>query len=83
MDEDCLKLTAYLAERRRTGDAFVSDVLLNLYERHRIAASIVLRCFPGSFGCPLGKLHRGGQETHVGLGSLAAKAAELTGPGAA
>jgi PII-like signaling protein len=49
VDEDCLKVTAYLAERRRTGDAFVSDVLLNLYERHRIATSIVLRGV-GGFG---------------------------------
>jgi PII-like signaling protein len=49
VDEDCLKLTAYLAERRRTGDGFVTDVLLNLYERHHIATSIVLRGV-GGFG---------------------------------
>lgn len=47
MDEDCLKLTAYLAERRRTGDAFVSDVLLGLYEQHSIASSVVLRGIAG------------------------------------
>lgn len=49
MEEDCLKLTAYLAERRRTGDGFVSDVLLGLYEQHRIASSVVLRGI-GGFG---------------------------------
>lgn len=49
MDEDCLKLTAYLAERRRTSDGFVSDVLLRLYEQHRIASSVVLRGI-GGFG---------------------------------
>jgi PII-like signaling protein len=49
MDEDCLKLSVYLAERRRTGDGFVSDVLLALYEQHRIASSVVLRGI-GGFG---------------------------------
>ncbi len=49
MDEDCLKLSVYLGERRRTGDGFVSDVLLNLYERHRIASSVALRGV-GGFG---------------------------------
>jgi PII-like signaling protein len=47
MDEDCLKLSVYVAERRRTGDGFVSDVLLNLYEQHRIASSVVLRGIGG------------------------------------
>lgn len=49
MDEDCLKLSVYLAERRRTRDGFVSDVLLHLYEQHRIASSVVLRGI-GGFG---------------------------------
>lgn len=49
MDEDCLKLSVYLAERRRTADGFVSDVLLGLYEQHRIASSVVLRGI-GGFG---------------------------------
>ena len=55
MDEDCLKLSTYLAERRRTDDGFVSDVLLGLYEQHRIASSIVLRGV-GGFGT--GRLYR-------------------------
>jgi PII-like signaling protein len=40
---DCLKLTSYFGERQRTGDAFVADALLELYGRHEIAASILLR----------------------------------------
>ncbi len=55
MDEDCLKLSTYLAERRRTDDGFVSDVLLGLYEQHRIASSIMLRGV-GGFGT--GRLYR-------------------------
>ncbi|OBH05753.1 hypothetical protein A5696_25045 [Mycobacterium sp. E2699] len=49
MDEDCLKLTTYLAERRRTDEGFVSDVLLRLYAQHRIACGVVLRGI-GGFG---------------------------------
>ncbi len=49
MDEDCLKLSVYLAERRRTRDGFVSDVLLGLYGQHGIASSVLLRGI-GGFG---------------------------------
>jgi PII-like signaling protein len=49
VDEDCLKLSTYMAERRRTREGFVSDVLLRLYEQHRIASSVVLRGI-GGFG---------------------------------
>lgn len=49
MDEDCLKLTAYLAERRRTDDRLVSNVLLSLYAEHRIACGVLLRGI-GGFG---------------------------------
>jgi PII-like signaling protein len=37
------KLTSYFGERHRSGGAFVADVLLELYGRHEIAASILLR----------------------------------------
>jgi len=47
MDDDCVKLSVYVAERRRTEGGFVSDVLLNLYEQHRIASSVVLRGIGG------------------------------------
>lgn len=49
MDDDCLKLTAYLAERRRTGGSFVSDVLLGLYAQRGIACGVLLRGI-GGFG---------------------------------
>jgi PII-like signaling protein len=49
VDEDCLKLTAYMAERRRTSEGFVSDVLLGLYAQNRIASGVVLRGI-GGFG---------------------------------
>ncbi|MEE6178239.1 DUF190 domain-containing protein [Mycobacterium sp. 050134] len=49
MDDDCLKLTAYQAERRRTDDGFVSDVLLGLFSEHQLATSVVLRGI-GGFG---------------------------------
>jgi PII-like signaling protein len=43
VNEDCIKLTSYFGERHRTGDAFVADALIDLYGRHEIAASILLR----------------------------------------
>ena len=47
MDEDCLKLSTYFDERRRSGDRFLAEVMLGLYEEHRIATSIVLRGIAG------------------------------------
>lgn len=49
MDHDCLKLTTYSAERRRTAGGFVSDRVLDLYARHDVACAIVLRGI-GGFG---------------------------------
>jgi PII-like signaling protein len=43
MSGDSLKLTSYFGERHRIGGAFVADALLELYGRHGIAASILLR----------------------------------------
>jgi PII-like signaling protein len=40
---DCLKLTSYFGERHRTGGRFTADALIELYGRHEIAASILLR----------------------------------------
>ena len=40
---DSLKLTSYFGERQRRGGGFVADALLELYGRHEIAASILLR----------------------------------------
>jgi PII-like signaling protein len=46
---ESLKLTSYFGERQRCGDGFVADALLELYGRHEIAASILLRG-TGGFG---------------------------------
>jgi PII-like signaling protein len=40
---DWVKLTSYFGERQRVGGAFVADSLLELYGRHRVAVSILLR----------------------------------------
>jgi PII-like signaling protein len=40
---DCLKLTSYFGERHRSGGRFTADALIELYGRHEIAASILLR----------------------------------------
>jgi PII-like signaling protein len=40
---DCVKLTSYFGERHRSGAAFTADALIELYGRHEIAASILLR----------------------------------------
>jgi len=40
---DCLKLTSYFGERHRTGHAFVADALLDLYGKHEISTSVLLR----------------------------------------
>ena len=47
MNEDCLKLTCYFGERHRSGGRFVADRLLDLYGRHELAASIMLRGVEG------------------------------------
>lgn len=49
MDDDCLTLSAYFDERRRSGDRFLADVMLRLYEERAVATSIVLRGI-GGFG---------------------------------
>lgn len=43
MNQDCLKLTTYFGERQRTGDRFVADALLDLYGRHEVGTSVLLR----------------------------------------
>ena len=47
MNEDCLKLTSYFGERHRTDGRFVADALLDLYGRHELATSILLRGVEG------------------------------------
>jgi PII-like signaling protein len=47
MNEDCLKLTVYFGERKRAGHQFVADALLDLFGRHEIATSVLLRGVEG------------------------------------
>lgn len=47
VDADCIKLTSYFGERRRANGALTGDALIDLYARHRIAASISLRGIQG------------------------------------
>jgi PII-like signaling protein len=42
-DGDAVKLTSYFGERQRTGGRFAADALLDLYGRHEVATSILLR----------------------------------------
>lgn len=43
MIEDCLKLTTYFGERQRAGARFLADAQLDLFGRHAIATSILMR----------------------------------------
>jgi len=47
VDADCIKLTSYFGERRRTNGTPTGDALLDLNLRHQIAASIILRGIQG------------------------------------
>jgi PII-like signaling protein len=47
VDDDCLKLTTYFGERDRSGGRFLADALLDLYGRHGLAASVLLRGVEG------------------------------------
>lgn len=47
MNEDCLKLSAYFGERKRSAHRFVADALLDFYGRHEVAVSILLRGVEG------------------------------------
>jgi PII-like signaling protein len=44
---DALKLTTYFGERDRAGRAFLADALVELYARHELRASLVLRGVAG------------------------------------
>src|SRR4051812_37521064 len=44
---DCLKLTTYFGERDRAGGGFLADALVELYARHGLQASLVMRGVEG------------------------------------
>lgn len=43
MNEDCLKLTTYFGERDRIDGRFLAEQMLDVFARHEIATSILLR----------------------------------------
>ena len=47
MNEDCLKLTCYLGERDRAGGGFMADALTEIYARHELQVSLLLRGVEG------------------------------------
>ena len=47
VNEDCLKLTTYFGERQRVGGRFLADAQLDLFGRHGVATSILLRGVEG------------------------------------
>ncbi len=47
MSEDGLKLTVYFGERDRAGGGFFSDALIDIYARHALRTSLVMRGVEG------------------------------------
>jgi PII-like signaling protein len=47
VNEDCLKLTIYFGERDRSGDRFLADALIDIYARHELLTSLVMRGVEG------------------------------------
>jgi PII-like signaling protein len=47
VNEPGIKLTTYFAERDRIGNRFLADALFDLYERHRMRTSVLLRGVEG------------------------------------
>jgi PII-like signaling protein len=43
VNEDCLKLTSYFGERDRVGGGYLADALIEIYARHELATSLVMR----------------------------------------
>jgi PII-like signaling protein len=47
VNEPGIKLTTYFAERDRVGNQFLADALFDVYERHRMRTSVLLRGVEG------------------------------------
>lgn len=47
MNDDCLKLTVYFGESDRVGGVALSDALFDLFERHTLQASVLMRAVEG------------------------------------
>jgi PII-like signaling protein len=47
VNEDCLKLTTYFGERDRVGDKFLADAFTEIFARHELQTSLVMRGVQG------------------------------------
>lgn len=47
MNEDCLKMTTYFGERERAGRGFLADAFTDIYARHELQASLLMRAIEG------------------------------------
>ena len=47
VNHDALKLTVYFGERARTSDGFVADALVDIFARHELQTSLVMRGMSG------------------------------------
>ncbi len=47
LNEPGIKLTTYFSERERSGDRFLADALFDVYDRHRMRTSVLLRGIEG------------------------------------
>src|SRR5207302_9150459 len=47
VDEDCLKLTTYFGERDRADGGFLADAFTEIYARHELQTSLVMRGVEG------------------------------------
>ncbi len=47
MTDDCLKLTIYFGERARANGGFLADALIDIYARHELQTSLVMRGVEG------------------------------------
>ena len=50
MNRDCLKLTTYFGERDRANGGFVADAFTEIYARHELATSLLMRGVEGFGG---------------------------------
>ena len=47
MNPDCLKLTTYFGERDRAGGGFLADAFTDIYARHELQTSLLMRGVEG------------------------------------
>jgi PII-like signaling protein len=47
VNDDCLKLTTYFGERDRAGDRWLADAFIDVYARHELQTSLVMRGIEG------------------------------------